>query len=656
MRTNWPTAAALAFAVLLASRTSAQTQVPQAAELRAAFAQAKSGSLPDDARVRLAKHPLRPWLDALAWRSGIMQSDGARVEALLAEDPDTPSSDWLVKQWRNELVRRQDWPAVAAWNTRHPDDGAASRCAVLLAVDATARDFAWRQNALAVWLNEAKAPAACTPVFDALKSAGAIDGTRAWQRFDRLLADGAVERMPEALGAMNAADASLAGRYLAFLASGSADTAWPDDTRGRRVLQQGLLALAKRDPAQAERLSASAPLAGGLSAEQRHAVLAEIALWSLVDYLPEAERRYLAVPEAARSANLREWYLRNAFHANDDGKTLTAFDQLLPAQRDEPRWQYFQARVLQRLGRNDDALPLYRKAAQSASFHGWLAAERLGADYAFCPLEPRPSPKEHVDLHRDPGLRRALWLWQLGEANTAIWEWNAAYRPLAPQQRRAALAMARDIGWYDRAVFALDADEASQRLYTVRFATPYNDAFESAAARFGIDRSWLTAHARAESVFMPEVTSGADARGLLQLLPSTAERIALRHGIAWEGPASLYRPEVNIPLGAGALRDVIDGYQGRAWLAIGAYNAGPAAVNRWLAARPALEPEFWIETVPYKETREYIPRVLAFSVIYDWRLKRPVRPITQRLSGDFGEPARTVALRCPQPVPAKKPR
>ena len=656
MRTTSPTAAALVLALLLASRAGAQTPVPQAAELRAAFAQAKTGSLPDDTRARLAKHPLRPWLDALAWRSGIAQSDGTQVQALLADSPGTPAADWLVKQWRNELIRRQDWPAVAAWNTRHPDDGAASRCAVLLSIDASARDFAWQQNALALWLNEAKAPAACAPVFEVLKSAGAIDATRAWQRFDRLLADGALERMPEAVAAMNAADAALAGRYLAFLAGGNTDTVWPDDARSRRVLQQGLLNLAKRDPAQAEALLVTAPLANGLGAEQRHAVLSEIALWSLVDYLPEAARRYLAVPEAARSANLREWRMRNAFHANDDDKTLAAFDQLLPAQREEARWQYFKARVLQRLGRNDDALPLYRQAARSASFHGWLAAERLGADYAFCPLEPRPSPKEHAELHRDPGLRRALWLWQLGEANTAIWEWNAAYRVLTPPQRRAALAMARDIGWYDRAVFALDADEASQRLYTVRFATPYNDAFEAAAGRFGIDRSWLTAHARAESIFMPEVTSSADARGLLQLLPSTAERIALRHGIAWEGPASLYRPDVNIPLGAGALRDVIDSYQGRAWLAIGAYNAGPTAVNRWLAARPALEPEFWIETVPYKETREYIPRVLAFSVIYDWRLKRPVRPLTQRLTGDFSQPARAVALRCPQPVSVKKPR
>ena len=159
---------------------------------------------------------------------------------------------------------------------------------------------------------------------------------------------------------MNAAEATLAGGYLAFLAGSSADTAWPDDARSRRVLQQGLMNLAKRDPAQAEKLLAAAPLANGLSAEQRHAVLSEIALWSLVDYLPDAERRYLAIPETARSANLREWYMRNAFHTNDDGKTLAAFEQLLPAQREEPRWRYFQARVLQRLGRNDEALPLYR--------------------------------------------------------------------------------------------------------------------------------------------------------------------------------------------------------------------------------------------------------------------------------------------------------
>ena len=108
---------------------------------------------------------------------------------------------------------------------------------------------------------------------------------------------------------------------------------------------------------------------------------------------------------------------------------------------------------------------------------------------------------------------------------------------------------------------------------------------------------------------MPDVTSSANARGLLQLLPSTAETIAVRNAITWQGPESLYRPEVNIVLGAGALRDVIDTYGGKAYLAIGAYNAGPTAVNRWLAARGNLDADFWIETVPYKETREYVRRI-----------------------------------------------
>jgi soluble lytic murein transglycosylase len=212
--------------------------------------------------------------------------------------------------------------------------------------------------------------------------------------------------------------------------------------------------------------------------------------------------------------------------------------------------------------------------------------------------------------------------------------------------------MAQQVGWYDRAVFSLEANEQNQRYYSLRFATPFSDYFNSAAKRFNLNRSWLTAHARAESIFMPDVTSSANARGLLQLLPSTAESIARQNGIAWQGPESLYQPDVNIVLGAGALRDVIDTFNGKAYQAIGAYNAGPTPVNRWLQARPALDPDFWIETVPFKETREYIPRVLAFSVIFDWRLKQPVLPISRRLIGDFSSPFKTAAMKCPAPEPA----
>lgn len=641
---------------LSVAAAAAVSKPPQADALRSAFSSAKAGALSESERAGLQSNPLLPWLDAIQFKQQIAQSDGSRAQTLIKADPGDPSSAWLINQWRAELIKRQDWPAAAAWLAQYPDDSVGSRCAELLATAPPARDGAWRQNVLALWLNEVKFPAHCDALFSALQQSGALGSSQAWQRFDRLLAEDAFSAMNDTIAYMAVTDATLAKSYLAFLNSAlGPGSPWPLDARSRSVASKGLQALARKSPEQAEARLPELQTRFALSSEQSAAVLSEIALWSMVNYDPAGETRFFALPEAGRSVNLREWYLRWNFTQNDDAKTLAAFAQLLPAQTEEPRWRYFKARVLERSGNSTEAMVLYRKAAQAAGYHGWLAADRLNESYAFCPLQPNLPAKEKAALHRDASLQRALWLWQLGQANYAIWEWNAAFKNLAAEQQREAVAMAQQIGWYDRAVFSLEANEQNQRYYGLRFATPFNDEFDAAAQRFNLNRSWLTAHARAESIFMPDVTSSANARGLLQLLPSTAESIARKNGIAWLGPESLYQPEVNILLGAGALRDVIDTFNGKAYQAIGAYNAGPTPVNRWLAARPALDPDFWIETVPYKETREYIPRVLAFSVIYDWRLQQPVLPISRRLLGEFSAPFKPVSMKCPAPDAAATP-
>lgn len=640
---------------------AAATIPPQEAELRSAFLAAKSGVLTEAERQNLRRNPLLPWLEAIQFKQGM--STNALPPVLIRSNAEDPANVWLIGQWRSELIRRQDWSASVQWQAQYPDSSTGSRCASLLAVESEKRDAAWQQTALAVWRTESKSPGHCAQVFEHLRINGTLDGMTVWQRFDRLLADDAEARLPEVIAAMSTGDAALAKRYLAVLNDATADVSdLPRDDRSTRVLTKSYSTQARKDPAQAMALLDANAGMFAFTPEQAQAVRHEIALWSLVNYLPEAESRYLALPEPARSANLREWYMRYRFSVNDDALTLTAFSQLLPSQQQEARWQYFKGRILERQGRRDEALPLYAAAAKSANFHGWLAADRLGADYTFCPLDQRMPAKERATLHAgNPGLQRALWLWQLGEASYAIWEWNAAFKNLNAEQQREAVAMAQEIGWYDRAVFSLEANELNPRYYGLRFATPYAAEFSAASARFRLDRAWLTAHARAESIFMPDVTSSANARGLLQLLPSTAEAIAVRNAIEWQGAESLYQPEVNIVLGAGALREVIDTYDGKAYLAIGAYNAGPTAVSRWLAARGSLDADFWIETVPFKETREYIPRVLSFSVIYDWRLKQPVMPISRRLSGDFSTGFKPVPLHCPSPAaateaPAKKKR
>lgn len=649
-----PTYAMLTIIVLsLASvGVHAEKPVQQEPELRIGFAQAKSGALSSEAKSTLAKNPLYPWLLAINSKQTLNAANNAQVLEVINNKPQDPSNLWLLEQWRAELIRRQDWSSMAMLDARFPDSSVANRCAILLSVPETGRNDLWQQNALAIWQNDSKPATHCQLVFDALNQRQAFSAQQLWQRFDRLLADDANDRMPELIARFSGPDALLAQQYASYLGKPLAlPVSWPVNARSSAVLSKGLMAYARNNATQAESLLAGASKAYAFTHEQNAAVQSEIALWSLVNYEPTAESRFFIVPEKSRSANLREWYMRYLFTQNDDAKTLDGFKRLLPTQQQETRWLYFQARVLERLQQNKAAAELYRKASGSATFYGWLAAEQAKGPYALCPLEPNPTVKETAALNANPGLKRALWLWQLGEANYAIWEWNAAYKTLPAEQQRKAIEMAQQLGWYDRAVFSMESNDTNQRYYSLRFATPYLAQFKASSTQFGLNQSWLMAHARAESIFMPGVISSANARGLLQLLPSTAQAIAAKNSLPWLGDSSLFQPETNITLGAGALRDVIDSYPNKAYQAIGAYNAGPTPVNRWQNARPTLEPAFWIETIPYKETREYITRVLAFSVLYDWRLKQPIVPLSQRLLGDFSDKGVHPKMSCPMPAP-----
>ncbi len=635
----------------------AEMAVSQEPELRNAFVLAKSGQLSDVAKAALRSNPLLPWLQAINSKQNISTQNTAQILEVINANPNDPSSIWLLGQWRTELIRRQDWASIALLDARFPDSSMANRCAVLLSVPDADRNNVWQQNALAIWQNEAKLSTPCQTVFDALNQLQPFSAQHLWQRFDRLLADAAIDRLPELISRFAEPDASLAKQYSDYLSNPQPlQNLWPMNTRSSIVLSKGLLALARKNTAQTQSLFANVSTAYAFTPEQNASVQSEIALWSMVNYEPGADVRFFAVPEALRSANLREWYMRFLFAQNDDVKTLDGFKQLQPTQQQEARWLYFQARVLERLQQNKAAVELYRKANSSATFYGWLSAERSNSSYALCPLQPKPTAIEVRTLNTHMSMKRALWLWQLGEANYAIWEWNAAYKTLNTEQQYKAIEMAQQLGWYDRAVFSLESNDTNQRYYSLRFATPYLPQFSVASAQFGLNQSWLMAHARAESIFMPGVISSANARGLLQLLPSTAEAIAAKNSLPWLGDDSLYQPETNISLGAGALQDVIQRYPNMAYQAIAAYNAGPTPVSRWQNARPALEPAFWIETIPYKETREYITRVLAFSVLYDWRLKQPIVPLSQRLLGDFSEQGYHPKMSCPMPASQAKKR
>jgi soluble lytic murein transglycosylase len=186
------------------------------------------------------------------------------------------------------------------------------------------------------------------------------------------------------------------------------------------------------------------------------------------------------------------------------------------------------------------------------------------------------------------------------------------------------------------------------RYYSLRFPLHHDADIRAQSRVNGLDPAWVAGETRAESAFMPNARSGADARGLMQLLPGTGALTAKRLGMSWQGGESLFDPSTNIILGTAYLRQMVDHFGGFPYLAIAAYNAGPAPVERWQAQRSGLDPDFFIESMPYKETREYVARVLAFSVVYDWRLNGNAAPVSDRLMGHLvNDPLQRRGFICP---------
>ncbi|HZE93997.1 MAG TPA: lytic transglycosylase domain-containing protein, partial [Gemmatimonadales bacterium] len=152
------------------------------------------------------------------------------------------------------------------------------------------------------------------------------------------------------------------------------------------------------------------------------------------------------------------------------------------------------------------------------------------------------------------------------------------------------------------------------RVLRAIFPWPNRAAVEAEAQEFGVDALLLAALVRQESVFDVEALSPAGARGLAQLLPSTAALMARGLDVAFF-PDWITVPDLNLHLGAAHLAELIKRF-GRVDAAIAAYNAGPVPVRRWLERAGAADPDRFIELIPYPETRGYVRSLLRNRELY----------------------------------------
>lgn len=175
---------------------------------------------------------------------------------------------------------------------------------------------------------------------------------------------------------------------------------------------------------------------------------------------------------------------------------------------------------------------------------------------------------------------------------------------------------------------------------------PYFELIRQLSRGQNIPPAWVYGLIRQESRFIPGVSSHVGARGLMQVMPQTAEWIAHQVGVANYARYSLRDMELNLLIGTAYLRMLYTDLNSNFVVATAAYNAGPAKARVWrsILTQP-MEAAIFIETIPYYETRGYVKNVLANMHTYAHRLHQPIK----RFKAFLGEvsPGSTAASALP---------
>jgi soluble lytic murein transglycosylase len=162
----------------------------------------------------------------------------------------------------------------------------------------------------------------------------------------------------------------------------------------------------------------------------------------------------------------------------------------------------------------------------------------------------------------------------------------------------------------------LPSDSFPRELWNIFFPMRHLDLIKQNASRHQLDPDLVLALIRQESAFQDNARSRADARGLMQLLPSTGRQLARQAGINRYSASRLYSPEINLTLGSNLLSSLLERYDGKVELALAAYNAGASRVDSWLRTFGNLDLAEFVERIPFSETRGYVKVILSNMAHY----------------------------------------
>lgn len=583
---------------------------------------------------QLGDYPLKQYLDFGLVRRNLNALPYDEIDAFLEQYQGTFLSTRLRARVLQILAQKKLWPEYLKYY-EPAFKSVALRCHALYARVKTGDSSAF-DEVPPLWDIGQSQDSACDPLFAEWRKSGLLTEELVWNRFDK---------------AMNSQQTGLA-RYLSRKLDKYADSAKlyfqvqqnprlvtnleefrRQDLPTQHIIAYGIKRLARQQPLDAlyhwELYEAQQLFPATLGLDTKLYVVQRLIRGGHTD----AAQHLLSYSHQLRETDLIESLIRDALADLNWQRVHKTIMLLGREDQQTDRWLYWHARAQDELNTRLPGLAsseaIYETLARNRSFYGFLAADKLLTNYALMDDSAPAETELTHSISQLADMRRINELWLTGNLREARAEWLHSSRQMTPEQLIAAGQLTRDWGWYNSGIQAMISGNLWNQL-TVRFPLAYREHIDRAAQDTDLDPTLLYAIARQESAFDASALSPAGAMGLMQLMPRTASYTAKFANIPHSTRQDLLKPEHNVLLGSHYLNHLLEQFDGNRILAAAAYNAGPHRVNTWLNAQTNERPfDVWIETIPFRETRHYVQNVLAYSVIYGYRLGQPVAMVSE---------------------------
>ena len=572
--------------------------------------------------AQLNQYPLQAYLKYKEYRKKLASLKEQQVLQFFKDYKSTPYEGWLRVTWLNKMAKKGQWQKYL--NAYTPQKSIERQCHYGNALLKTGKQAQAFKQAPDLWLAGKSQPKACDPLFAAYKKSGLMTDELIWQRIKLTMNKGRTSLSSYLAKSLNKTDQQWLKEWIAIY------------SKPERVLHSKLLKknhpikstiqihavqrMVKKSPKKAMELLASLQKDNSFTLAEKDKMFRAIGMKLAYRHGDNAWMWLNKISDENSDETVRQWRARSAVREGNWQAISSSISRLSEEEQKNFRWQYWLAASKEHNGKKSEALTDYRQLAQNRSFYGFLAADKVDMPYDFQNTPLTPDNASYTAVKQNPGIKRTREFYLLGRTVDARREWYFTTRKQMTNDERAIAAkVAQQWGWHNRAIITM-AHTDQRNDIELRFPIVQQERVKKYSKKQKLQPAYTMAVIRRESAFAADARSRVGALGLMQIMPATGKVIARKLKVKYNNKNQLLNPETNVKFGTKYLNMMLKKFHNQPALASAAYNAGGHRVRAWKPKDKDMKADQWIESIPFKETREYVSSIMAYTAIYEHRL------------------------------------